>query len=103
MEKGGRLARVVGAVSKLIAQEGKSAILRLPCGEVCLISKNCSAIVGQEGNVEVNQKSLGRIGNKCWLGKCPILRGVVMNPVDQPHGDGEGRTPIGRRAHVKTR
>nr|UJH19830.1 ribosomal protein L2 [Azadirachta indica]UJH19883.1 ribosomal protein L2 [Azadirachta indica] len=95
--KGGQLARAAGAVAKLIAKEGKSATLKLPSGEVRLISKNCSATVGQVGNVGVNQKSLGRAGSKCWLGKRPIVRGVVMNPVDHPHGGGEGRAPIGRK------
>nr|YP_009428240.1 ribosomal protein L2 [Vitis acerifolia]BBA26413.1 ribosomal protein L2 [Vitis acerifolia] len=95
--KGGQLARAAGAVAKLIAKEGKSATLKLPSGEVRLISKNCSATVGQVGNVGVNQKSLGRAGSKCWLGKRPVVRGVVMNPVDHPHGGGEGRAPIGRK------
>nr|YP_010319979.1 ribosomal protein L2 [Parnassia qinghaiensis]YP_010320002.1 ribosomal protein L2 [Parnassia qinghaiensis]UJJ82672.1 ribosomal protein L2 [Parnassia qinghaiensis]UJJ82695.1 ribosomal protein L2 [Parnassia qinghaiensis] len=95
--KGGQLARAAGAVAKLIAKEGKSATLKLPSGEVRLISKNCSATVGQVGNVGVNQKSLGKAGSKCWLGKRPIVRGVVMNPVDHPHGGGEGRAPIGRK------
>ncbi|THU43080.1 hypothetical protein C4D60_Mb00t02000 [Musa balbisiana] len=72
--KGGQLARAAGAVAKLIAKE-----------------------VGQVGNVGVNQKSLGRAGSKCWLGKRPVVRGVVMNPVDHPHGGGEGRAPIGRK------
>ncbi|KAH0458625.1 hypothetical protein IEQ34_011439 [Dendrobium chrysotoxum] len=97
LRKGGQLARAAGAVAKLIAKEGKSATLRLPSGEVRLISKNCLATVGQVGNVGVNQKSLGRAGSKCWLGKCPVVRGVVMNPVDHPHGGGEGRAPIGRK------
>nr|YP_009338319.1 ribosomal protein L2 [Pleurospermum camtschaticum]ANK36414.1 ribosomal protein L2 [Pleurospermum camtschaticum] len=94
---GGQLARAAGAVAKLIAKEGKSATLKLPSGEVRLISKNCSATVGQVGNVGVNQKSLGRAGSKRWLGKRPVVRGVVMNPVDHPHGGGEGRAPIGRK------
>uniref|UniRef100_A0A251TPZ5 Small ribosomal subunit protein uS19c n=5 Tax=Asteraceae TaxID=4210 RepID=A0A251TPZ5_HELAN len=84
--KGGQLARAAGAVAKLIAKEGKSATLKLPSGEVRLISKNCSATVGQVGNVGVNQKNLGRAGSKRWLGKRPVVRGVVMNPVDHPHG-----------------
>nr|YP_010178118.1 ribosomal protein L2 [Euphorbia hirta]YP_010178140.1 ribosomal protein L2 [Euphorbia hirta]QUV73628.1 ribosomal protein L2 [Euphorbia hirta]QUV73650.1 ribosomal protein L2 [Euphorbia hirta] len=95
--KGGQLARAAGAVAKLIAKEGKSATLKLPSGEVRLISKNCSATIGQVGNTGVNQKSLGRAGSKCWLGKRPVVRGVVMNPVDHPHGGGEGRAPIGRK------
>ena len=77
--KDGQLARAAGAVAKLIAKEGKSATLKLPSREVRLISKNCSATVGQVGNVGVNQKSLGRAGSKCQ-GKRPVVRGVVMNP-----------------------
>nr|YP_010475249.1 ribosomal protein L2 [Corydalis elata]UVH69536.1 ribosomal protein L2 [Corydalis elata] len=96
--KGGQLARAAGTVAKLIAKEGKSATLRLPSGEVRLISKNCSATVGQVGNIGVRQKSLMRkAGSKRWLGKRPVVRGMVMNPVDHPHGGGEGRAPIGRK------
>nr|YP_009478667.1 ribosomal protein L2 [Strobilanthes cusia]AVP50320.1 ribosomal protein L2 [Strobilanthes cusia] len=95
--KGGQLVRAAGAVAKLIAKEGESATFKLPSGEVRLISKNCSATVGQVGNVGANQKSLGRAGSKRWLGKRPVVRGVVMNPVDHPHGGGEGRAPIGRK------
>nr|WIL95969.1 ribosomal protein L2 [Caragana tibetica] len=98
--KGGQLARAAGARAKLIAKEGKSATIKLPSGEVRLISKNCSATVGQVGNVGVNRKSLGRAGSKCWLGRRPVVRGVVMNPVDHPHGGGEGRAPIGRKKPV---
>ncbi|MFQ6645734.1 hypothetical protein Gotur_020367 [Gossypium turneri] len=71
--------------------------IKITFWEVRLISKNCSATVGQVGNVGVNLKSLGRAGSKCWLGKRPVVRGVVMNPVDHPHGGGEGRAPIGRK------
>nr|UDZ60828.1 ribosomal protein L2 [Sagittaria montevidensis] len=95
--KGAQLARAAGAVAKVIAKEGKSATLRLPSGEVRLISQNCLATVGQVGNVGVKLKSLGRAGSKCWLGKRPVVRGVVMNPVDHPHGGGEGKAPIGRK------
>ncbi|KAF7075382.1 hypothetical protein CFC21_080162 [Triticum aestivum] len=98
--RGGQLARAAGAVAKLIAKEGKSATLRLPSGDVHLVSQNCLATVGQVGNVGVNQKSLGRAGSKCWLGKRPVVRGVVMNPVDHPHGGGEGKAPIGRKKHT---
>nr|YP_009994283.1 ribosomal protein L2 [Cuscuta nitida]QNP08429.1 ribosomal protein L2 [Cuscuta nitida] len=95
--KGGQLARAAGTLAKLIAKEGKSATLKLPSGEVRFISQKCSATVGQVGNVGVNQKNLGRAGAKRWLGKRPVVRGVVMNPVDHPHGGGEGRAPIGRK------
>ncbi|KAI5654159.1 hypothetical protein M9H77_31346 [Catharanthus roseus] len=84
--KGAQLARAAGVVTKLIAKEEKLTTLKLPFGEVRLISKNCSVTVGQVGNVGVNKKSLGRVGSKR----------VVMNLVDHPHGDGEGRAPIGR-------
>ncbi|CAN6440752.1 unnamed protein product [Victoria cruziana] len=97
LEKGGQLARAAGTAAKLIAKGGKSATLRLPSREVHLISKNCSATVGQVGNVGVNQKSLGRAGSKCWLSKHPVVRGVVMNPVNHPHGGGKERAPIGRK------
>nr|YP_010850253.1 ribosomal protein L2 [Lobelia zeylanica]YP_010850279.1 ribosomal protein L2 [Lobelia zeylanica]WGH11687.1 ribosomal protein L2 [Lobelia zeylanica]WGH11688.1 ribosomal protein L2 [Lobelia zeylanica] len=95
--KGGQLARAGGAVAKLIANEGNSATVKLPSGEVRLISKNCSATVGQVGNLGVKHKSLGRAGSKRWLGKRPVVRGVVMNAVDHPHGGGEGKAPIGRK------
>jgi large subunit ribosomal protein L2 len=95
--KGVQLARVAGAVAELITKEDRSATLRLPSREVCLISKNCSATIGQVGNITTNNRSFGKAGAKCWLGKCSELRGVAMNPVDHPHGGGEGRTPIGRK------
>nr|YP_009633256.1 ribosomal protein L2 [Tolypanthus maclurei]QBS54591.1 ribosomal protein L2 [Tolypanthus maclurei] len=97
--KGGQLARAAGAVAKLIAKEGKSATLKLPSGEVRLISQNCSATVGQVGERrELNsKKSVGKAGYKRWIGKRPVVRGIVMNPVDHPHGGGEGRSPIGRK------
>nr|YP_010567415.1 ribosomal protein L2 [Plicosepalus curviflorus]UZC33656.1 ribosomal protein L2 [Plicosepalus curviflorus] len=97
--KGGQFARAAGAVAKLIAKEGKSATLKLPSGEVRLISQNCSATVGQVGERrELNpKKSFGKAGYKRWIGKRPVVRGIVMNPVDHPHGGGEGRSPIGRK------
>nr|AKZ30192.1 ribosomal protein L2 [Goodenia helmsii] len=95
--KGAQLARAAGSVAQLIGKQGKSATLKLPSGEVRLISQNCSSTVGQVGNVRVKQKSLGRAGSKRWLGKRPVVRGVVMNAVDHPHGGGEGKSPIGRK------
>ncbi|KAK8292410.1 hypothetical protein V6Z11_D06G120700 [Gossypium hirsutum] len=91
------LGTAIHNIEITLGRGGESATLKLPFGEVRLISKNCSAIVRQVGNVGVNQKSLGRAGSKCWLGKRPVVRGVVMNPVDHPHGGGEGRAPIGRK------
>nr|YP_010589279.1 ribosomal protein L2 [Isoetes wormaldii]WAB48106.1 ribosomal protein L2 [Isoetes wormaldii] len=94
--KGGQLARAAGAVAKLIAKEGQLATLRLPSGEVRLVSQNCLATIGQVGNVDANNRTLGKAGSKRWLGRRPEVRGIVMNPVDHPHGGGEGRAPIGR-------
>jgi large subunit ribosomal protein L2 len=98
--KGGQLARAAGAVAELIAKEDRSATLRLPSGEVRLISENCSATIGQVGNITANNRSFGKAGAKRWLGKRSEVRGVAMNPVDHPHGGGEGRTPIGRKKPV---
>nr|AIS35827.1 ribosomal protein L2 [Epipogium roseum] len=98
--KGGQLARAAGTLAKLIAKENKLATLRLPSGEVRFISNKCLATVGQVGNADVNQKILVRAGSKRWLGKRPAVRGVVMNPVDHPHGGGEGKAPIGRKKPV---
>nr|ANP26254.1 ribosomal protein L2 [Monotropa hypopitys] len=95
--RGGQLVRAAGTRAKLIAKEGKSATLKLPSGEVRLISQNCSATVGQVGKGGLNRKSLGKAGSKRWLGKRPVVRGVVMNPVDHPHGGGTGKSPIGRK------
>nr|YP_007890271.1 ribosomal protein L2 [Cephalotaxus oliveri]AFZ65570.1 ribosomal protein L2 [Cephalotaxus oliveri]QPO90222.1 ribosomal protein L2 [Cephalotaxus oliveri]UPV71130.1 ribosomal protein L2 [Cephalotaxus oliveri] len=95
--KGGQLARAAGAVTALIAKEGQLTTLRLPSGEVRLISENCSATIGQVGNVQWKNKALSKAGSKRWLGKRPEVRGVVMNAVDHPHGGGEGRSPIGRK------
>ena len=82
--RGGQLARAAGAVAKLIAKEGKSATLRLPSGEVRLVSQNCLATVGQLGNVGVNQKSLGRAGSNCWLGKTPCSKKGSYEPCGPP-------------------
>nr|YP_009002351.1 ribosomal protein L2 [Phelipanche ramosa]ANX10229.1 ribosomal protein L2 [Phelipanche aegyptiaca]CDL93437.1 ribosomal protein L2 [Phelipanche ramosa] len=95
--RGGQLVRAAGAVAKLIAKEGKSVTLKLPSGEIRLISQNCLATVGQVGNVGTIHKSLGKAGSKRWLGKRPVVRGIVMNPVDHPHGGGEGKAPIGKK------
>lgn len=94
--KGGQLARAAGTVAQIVAKEGLFVTLRLPSGEVRLVSKNCWATIGQVGNVEMSNLTLGKAGRTRWLGKRPTVRGVVMNPVDHPHGGGEGRAPIGR-------
>ena len=93
---GGRLVRAAGGVAQLVAKEGDFVTIRLPSGEVRLIPKECWATVGQIGNVDANNLLVGKAGRQRWLGRRPRVRGVVMNPVDHPHGGGEGRAPIGR-------
>nr|QKV47042.1 ribosomal protein L2 [Plagiogyria subadnata] len=95
--KGGQLVRAAGAAAKVVAKEGKLATLRLPSGEIRLISQSCLASVGRVGNVDTNNEGSGKAGSKRWLGKRPKVRGAATNPVDHPHGGGEGRTPIGRK------
>jgi ribosomal protein L2 len=95
--KGGQVARAAGAIAKIIAKEGKFATLRLPSGEVRLVLQQCLATIGQVGNVDANNQSIGKAGSKRWLGRRPKVRGVVMNAADHPHGGGEGRAPIGRK------
>lgn len=95
-KKGGQLVRSAGTVAQLVAKEGDFVTLRLPSGEVRLIFKSCWATIGQVGNSESLNMSVGKAGRNRWLGKRPTVRGVVMNPCDHPHGGGEGRSPIGR-------
>jgi large subunit ribosomal protein L2 len=94
--KGGQMARSAGSFAQLVAKEGDAAQLRLPSGEIRIVSINCMATVGQVGNVESENVSLGKAGRSRWLGKRPTVRGVAMNPVDHPHGGGEGKTSGGR-------
>nr|YP_010444776.1 ribosomal protein L2 [Schizaea fistulosa]UTJ90210.1 ribosomal protein L2 [Schizaea fistulosa] len=94
--RGGQLVRAAGTAAKTIAKEGRLATPRLPSGEVRLVSRNCFATVGRVGNIDISKKGLGKAGSRRRLGKRPIVRGTAMNPVDHPHGGGEGRTPIGR-------
>ncbi|MDD2558353.1 MAG: 50S ribosomal protein L2 [Desulfuromonadaceae bacterium] len=94
--KGGQLARSAGAYATLAAKEGKYAQLRLPSGEVRLVLQDCSATIGQVGNVEHENIKIGKAGRSRWLGKRPQTRGVAMNPVDHPHGGGEGKSSGGR-------
>nr|YP_009538390.1 ribosomal protein L2 [Capsosiphon fulvescens]AWX64079.1 ribosomal protein L2 [Capsosiphon fulvescens]AYV89996.1 ribosomal protein L2 [Capsosiphon fulvescens] len=93
---GGQLARAAGANAQIIAKEGDFVTLRLPSGEVRLMKQNCWATIGQVGNVEANNLTIGKAGRMRWLGRRPKVRGVAMNPCDHPHGGGEGRSPIGR-------
>ena len=94
--KGGQLARSAGSSAQLTAKEGKYATLKLPSSETRLVLLDCKATIGEVGNEEHINISLGKAGRNRHLGKRPTVRGSVMNPVDHPHGGGEGRTPIGR-------
>ncbi|MBI2914525.1 MAG: 50S ribosomal protein L2 [Firmicutes bacterium] len=93
--KGAQLARSAGASVQVMAKEGKYATLRLPSGEFRMVELECRATVGQVGNVEHENIMLGKAGRERWLGRRPHNRGVVMNPVDHPHGGGEGKAPVG--------
>src|SRR5271169_5791672 len=94
--KGGQMARSAGAQAQLVSKEGGMALLKLPSGEIRKVTIECAATIGQVGNVEHENVSLGKAGRKRWMGKMPHNRGVSMNPVDHPHGGGEGKTSGGR-------
>jgi large subunit ribosomal protein L2 len=94
--KGGQMVRSAGAYAQLMAKEGERVTLRLPSGEVRMVHKNCYATIGEVGNAEHENVVSGKAGRTRWLGFRPTVRGVVMNPVDHPHGGGEGRTSGGR-------
>ena len=94
--KGAQIARGAGATAQLLAREGVYATLRLRSGEMRKIHVNCRATIGEVGNAEHGLRSLGKAGASRWRGVRPTVRGVVMNPVDHPHGGGEGRTSGGR-------
>ncbi len=93
--RGGQLIRSGGSSGQLIAKEGKYAQVRLPSGEVRKVHKSCWATVGQVGNIDHENIKIGKAGRNRWLGHRPSVRGVVMNPVDHPHGGGEGRAGQG--------
>jgi len=94
--KGGQLARSAGAAVQLVSKEGDYALIKLPSGEVRKVLLDCMATVGQVGNLDHENVSLGKAGRSRWLGRRPHNRGVSMNPVDHPHGGGEGKTSGGR-------
>jgi large subunit ribosomal protein L2 len=96
--KGAQLVRAAGASAQLMAKEGDYAHVRLTSGEVRLIRLECRATVGQVGNLDHENIRIGKAGRSRWLGRRPTVRGVVMNPVDHPHGGGEGKAPIGRKS-----
>lgn len=95
--KGGQLVRSAGTAAQLMAKEGAYAHIRMPSNEVRLIHVDCRATIGQVGNIDHENISIGKAGRSRWMGKRPSVRGSVMNPVDHPHGGGEGRAPIGRK------
>jgi large subunit ribosomal protein L2 len=94
--KGGQMVRSAGAAAQLVSKEGGTALVKLPSGEVRRVPSNCYATVGQVGNLDHENESLGKAGRTRWLGRRPHNRGVSMNPIDHPHGGGEGRTSGGR-------
>lgn len=96
--KGAQMVRSAGASAQLMAKEGDFALIRLPSGEVRRVHVICKATIGQVGNIEHENVTIGKAGRSRWMGKRPSVRGVVMNPVDHPHGGGEGRAPIGRKS-----
>ena len=109
--KGGQIVRSAGAGAQVVAKEGDYVTVRLPSTEVRMVRKECFATIGQIGNVDHDQQSVGKAGAMRWRGRRPKVRGVAMNPVDHPLGGGEGKTsggrppvsPWGKREGVKTR
>jgi large subunit ribosomal protein L2 len=93
--RGGQIARSAGNSAQITAKEGDNAHVRLPSGEVRLIRLDCMATVGQVGNVEHETETHGKAGRKRWLGIRPTVRGSAMNPIDHPHGGGEGKAGQG--------
>jgi len=98
--RGGQLARSAGAEAQILGREGKYSLVRLASGEVRLILSTCRATIGQVGNIEHELIISGKAGRSRWLGKRPSVRGLSMNPVDHPHGGGEGHAPIGLKSPV---
>ena len=94
--KGGQIARSAGSNAQILAKEGKYTHVKMPSSEVRLIRQECKATIGQVGNINHENITLGKAGRSRWKGKRPSVRGVVMNPHDHPHGGGEGKSPAGR-------
>lgn len=94
--RGGQIARTAGASATLMAKEGKYALIKMPSGELRKIILGCQATIGQIGNVEHSNIKIGKAGRTRWLGRRGHVRGTVMNPIDHPHGGGEGKTKGGR-------
>jgi large subunit ribosomal protein L2 len=102
--KGAEMARSAGASIQLVSREDRTARLRLPSGEVRLVPVDCIATIGEVGHTDHEDRSIGKAGRNRWLGRRPKVRGVAMNPVDHPHGGGEGRTSGGggKGSHPRT-
>lgn len=98
--KGGQLVRAAGTYAQIVAKEGKFVTLKLPSSEVRLFKQECYATIGQVGNIDFSNISIGKAGRSRWLGRKPCVRGVAMNPVDHPHGGGEGKSPVGKNHPV---
>ena len=96
--KGAQLVRSAGTSAQLMAKEGDYALLRMPSGEIRRVHVNCRATIGEVGNLEHENITIGKAGRSRWLGRRPETRGIVMNPNDHPHGGGEGRSPVGRKS-----
>ena len=96
--KGAQLVRSAGTSAQLMAKEGNYALLRMPSGEIRRVHINCRATIGQVGNLEHENITIGKAGRSRWLGRRPETRGIAMNPNDHPHGGGEGRSPVGRKS-----
>ena len=98
--KGAQLVRAAGNMAQLMAKEGAYALVRLPSGELRNVPVNCGATIGQVGNIDHENVSIGKAGRKRHMGWRPTVRGSVMNPCDHPHGGGEGKSPVGRPGPV---
>ena len=94
--KGGQMSRSAGSYARIMAKENGNVTLRLPSGEVRMVNEKCLATIGIVGNKSHENIKIGKAGRSRWLGRRPKVRGVAMNPVDHPHGGGEGRTSGGR-------
>jgi large subunit ribosomal protein L2 len=99
--RGGQIVRSAGAVAQLMAKEGNYATLRLPSGEMRMVHLNCMATIGQVGNIDHQNIVIGKAGRSRWLGRRPHVRGSAMNPIDHPHGGGEGHAPRGMPPKTK--
>lgn len=96
MGRGGQMCRSAGSYAQVMAKDGEYTMLRLPSGELRRVHRNCRATVGQVGNTDHSNQSIGKAGKSRWLGRRPKVRGAAMNPIDHPHGGGEGRSSGGR-------